>query len=314
VILTVTLNAALDLTYQVPGWRPGATHRAADVAEHPGGKGVNVARVLHTLGEPVVATGLAGGSTGAAIRQLLGDLRHSFVDIGGSSRRTVVIADGHDATGFWEPGPTVEPAEWHAFVQHYRARLRVSRVAVLSGSLPPGLPIDAYAELVRAAREAEVPVILDTSGEPLLAGLAAVPTIVKPNAHELAIATGMPVGAFGPGAEELATTEALAAAEELRNGLPTAVVASLGAAGLVASTVEGSWHASLPEALTGNPTGAGDAAVAALARGLAYRLPWPVRLSDAVGLAAAAVVAPVAGDVSRADYQRFRRMAVVVEL
>ena len=316
-ILTVTLNAALDVTYHVEALRPGGTHRVSTVDERAGGKGVNVARVLHTLGEPVVATGLVGGGTGASIRALLGDLRHSFVDIAAPSRRTTVIADGTGATGFWEPGPVVSPAEWQAFLAHYEALLQVSRVAVLSGSLPPGVPVDGYARLIGLARSAGVPTVLDTSGEPLRLGVAAGPDVVKPNAHELAMATGMPVGAL-PDAEELALAEALAASDALRTGAPAsgtgggvAVVASLGRHGLLASTVDGHWHALPAAALTGNPTGAGDAAVAALARGIAYRLPWQQRLADAVGLSGAAVVSPVAGNVTRQDYQRMRRSATV---
>jgi tagatose 6-phosphate kinase len=315
VILTVTLNAALDITYHVPAFRPGRTHRVSRVDERAGGKGVNVARVLHALGEPVIATGLVGGGTGASIRTLLGDLRHSFVDIAQPSRRTTVVADGTDGTGFWEPGPQVSAAEWSAFVAHYTALLRVSRVVVLAGSLPPGVPVDAYAGLVELARGTGVPSVLDASGEPLRAGLAAGPDVVKPNAHELAMATGMAVGAL-PEAEQLAISEATDAADALRAAAPdgTAVVASLGRHGLLASTVDGRWHALPGVSLKGNPTGAGDAAVAALARGLAYRLPWPERLSDAIGLSGAAVVSSVAGNVTREDYQRMRRAATVREL
>ena len=314
-ILTVTLNAALDVTYHVPAFRPGRTHRVSRVDEQAGGKGVNVARVLHALGEPVIATGLVGGGTGASIRTLLGDLRHSFVDIAQPSRRTTVVADGTDGTGFWEPGPQVSAAEWSAFVAHYTALLRVSRVVVLAGSLPPGVPVDAYAGLVELARGTGVPSVLDASGEPLRAGLAAGPDVVKPNAHELAMATGMAVGAL-PEAEQLAISEATDAADALRAAAPdgTAVVASLGRHGLLASTVDGRWHALPGVSLKGNPTGAGDAAVAALARGLAYRLPWPERLSDAIGLSGAAVVSSVAGNVTREDYQRMRRAATVREL
>jgi tagatose 6-phosphate kinase len=237
------------------------------------------------------------------------------VDIEQPSRRTTVIADGSDGTGFWEPGPQVSAGEWNAFVAHYAALLRVARVVVLSGSLPPGVPVDAYASLVELARGAGIPSVLDAAGEPLRAGLAAGPDVVKPNAHELAMATGMAVGAL-PDAEELAISEAVDAADALRAATPrqTAVVASLGRHGLLASTVDGHWHALPGAPLTGNPTGAGDAAVAAIARGMAYRLPWPQRLADAIGLSGAAVVSPVAGNVDREDYQRMRRGATVREL
>ncbi|HEY2672741.1 MAG TPA: 1-phosphofructokinase family hexose kinase [Rugosimonospora sp.] len=313
-ILTVTLNTALDVTYEVPALRPGGVHRVAGMHERPGGKGINVARVLHELREPVIATGLLGGGTGESIRTLLGNLRHSFVDIAGPSRRTTTVVDGSSATGFWEPGPEVSTEEWERFVVHFGALLKVARVAVLSGSLPPGLPADAYARLIEVARAAEVPVVLDTSGEPLAAGIAAGPDIVKPNAHELATMSGMAVGVFEPGAVDLAEAEALAAADAVRGASRTAVVASLGRYGMVASTPAGRWHARPASALDGNPTGAGDAAVAALVRGLAYRLPWPQRLADAIGLSGAAVLAPVAGAMSLSDYQKLRRGADVQEM
>jgi tagatose 6-phosphate kinase len=308
VILTVTLNAALDVTYHVPALQVGTAHRVPTMDERAGGKGVNVARVLHALGEPVVATGLVGGSTGSEIRALLSgeQVRHSFVDITARSRRTVVVADGAGATGLWEPGPTVAPSEWAAFVRHFTALLKVSQVAVLSGSLPLGLAPDAYGQLILLARQAEVPVILDADGPALLAGVAAGPTLVKPNAHELATAAGVDTVTDVPAA--------IGAAEVVRAGHSTDLVASLGPNGIVACTSAGRWHAAPAEPLTGNPTGAGDACVAALARGIAYRLPWPVRLADAVGLSAAAVASPVAGSVSLADFARLRRTVTIREL
>src|SRR5690349_8985145 len=116
-ILTVTPNAALDVTYQVDSLTPYATHRVSQVAERAGGKGVNVARVLHSLGEPVLATGLAGGPTGVRLRELLAadTVAEAFLPVAGNARRTVVVADRADATGFWEPGPIVTAAEWSAF-------------------------------------------------------------------------------------------------------------------------------------------------------------------------------------------------------
>ncbi|MBO0871352.1 MAG: hexose kinase, partial [Micromonosporaceae bacterium] len=273
-MLTVTLNAALDVTYHVPALDPGATHRVSTMDERAGGKGVNVARILHALGEPVLATGLVGGGTGATIRTMLGDLPHSFVDIAAESRRTVVVNDGTAATGFWEPGPLVTPGEWQAFVAHYGRLLRDCRIAVLSGSLPPGVPADAYATLVSLARAARVPTVLDSSGEALRLGVAANPSVVKPNAHELAEVTGLAVGS-GTGAAdtvEVAVDRVRAAADAMRGAGSTAVVASLGTRGLLATTVDGTWYAQPAQPLLGNPTGAGDAAVAALARGLAHRL------------------------------------------
>ena len=121
-ILTVTLNPALDLTYEVDTLVPRGEHRVAEVHQRPGGKGVNVARILAALGESVTVTGLAGGATGTAVRAALPGcgVTDAFMEIGGETRRTVVVAEPATATGFWEPGPEVTAAEWDAFLAHHR--------------------------------------------------------------------------------------------------------------------------------------------------------------------------------------------------
>jgi tagatose 6-phosphate kinase len=214
----------------------------------------------------------------------------------------VVVAEPGRATGLWEPGPAVTADEWVAFLTRFTALARVARLVVLSGSLPPGLPADTYATLIAVARDVGARTVLDADGPPLRHGLAAVPDLVKPNAEELA---GL-VGRALSGAD--ATLDAVRA-------LPArAVVASLGPDGLVAATPDGSWHAFLPEPLTGNPTGAGDACVAALVHGMLDGRPWPERLVDAVALSAAAVRAPVAGAVDLVDYRRLRRDVIIKEM
>ncbi|MFD4995943.1 1-phosphofructokinase family hexose kinase [Streptomyces buecherae] len=292
-ILTVTLNAALDITYRVPRLRPHHSHRVSEVIERPGGKGLNVARVLATLGHEAVATGLVGGATGAALRDQLHaypGVTDAFVPIAGTTRRTVGLVDtsSGDTTQLNEPGPQVTPAEWAAFADRYAELLDGAAAVALCGSLPPGLPVGAYAQLIRTARTAEVPVLLDTSGEPLRRGIAARPDIVKPNAEELAQLTG--------------STEPVRAARDARRRGAHAVAASLGPDGLLAVTGDGAWRASPPSRIAGNPTGAGDSAVAGLLSGLAEGLPWPERLARAVALSAATVRAPVAGEYDAATY------------
>ncbi|MER7009662.1 1-phosphofructokinase family hexose kinase, partial [Dactylosporangium sp. NPDC000555] len=244
--MTVTLNPALDLTYAVDELRPHTTHRVRAVHERPGGKGLNVASVLHAQGEAVLATGLLGGATGAAVRALVGaaGLPSAFAPIAGETRRTVTITDGADATGLWEPGPVVGGAEWDGFVAHYRELLDGARVVTLSGSLPRGLPPDAYAVLIRAARERGVPTVLDASGEPLRLGLAAGPDLAKPNAEELATL-------LGPGA---GPAEVRGLVRGLLAAGCGAVVVSRGPRGLLAVTGTGSWEAAPPAAVAGNPT------------------------------------------------------------
>ncbi|MET7359403.1 1-phosphofructokinase family hexose kinase [Streptomyces sp. NPDC005562] len=295
-ILTVTLNTALDLTYRVPALTPHASHRVTEVTERPGGKGLNVARVLAALGHDVTVTGFAGGDTGRLLHERLADGPHltdALAPVAGATRRTLAVVDAAsgDTTQLNEPGPTVTPAEWAAFLDTYEELVHRTGLAAvaLCGSLPPGVPVGAYALLVRAARAARVPVLLDTSGEPLRRGVAARPDIVKPNADELAELTG----SHEP---DRATRDAR------RRGAHT-VVASLGADGLLAVTPDGSWRARPPSRVRGNPTGAGDSAVAGLLSALAEGLPWPDRLARAVALSAATVVAPVAGEFDPATYQ-----------
>ncbi|MFC6062807.1 1-phosphofructokinase family hexose kinase, partial [Streptomyces ochraceiscleroticus] len=226
-ILTVTLNAALDITYRVPRLRPRGTNRVTEVSERPGGKGLNVARVLAALGHDTVATGFAGGGTGDALRAMLAQetgVTDALVPIGSATRRTVAVVDttGGDTTQLNEPGPTVSPAEWDAFLTRYRELLDGAQAVALCGSLPPGVPVDVYARLTRTARAAGVPVLLDTSGEPLRRGLAARPDLAKPNAAELASLTGH--------------NEPLRAARDARRRGAHTVAASLGADGMLAVT------------------------------------------------------------------------------
>ncbi|WP_411101569.1 1-phosphofructokinase family hexose kinase [Streptomyces sp. cmx-4-9] len=296
-ILTVTLNCALDVTYRVPRLRPHASHRVTAVAERPGGKGVNVARVLAALGHPVTATGFAGGPAGALVRELLAaspGVVDALLPCAGATRRTVAVVDetSGDTTQFNEPGPLVTPAEWAGFLARYQALLDGVRAVALCGSLPPGVPVGAYAVLVRTARAAGVPVLLDTSGEALRRGVAARPEMIKPNAAELAELTGF--------REPLPATR-----DALRRGAH-AVVTSLGPEGLLAATARGGWRAAPPRALAGNPTGAGDSAVAGLLSGLVEGLDWPERLVRAVALSAATVAAPAAGEFDPRTYEEVR--------
>ncbi|WP_033322377.1 1-phosphofructokinase family hexose kinase [Streptomyces yerevanensis] len=293
-ILTVTLNTALDITYRVPALHPHTSHRVTEVTERPGGKGLNVARVLAALGHEVTVTGFVGGATGRALKDQLTSIPgvvDALVPVAGPTRRTIAVVDTTtgDTTQLNEPGPEITPAEWSAVQEAYEVLLRSCSAVALCGSLPPGVPVGAYAQLVRTARALAVPVLLDTSGEPLRRGIAARPDIVKPNADELAELTG--------------SHDPSQATRDARRRGAHSVVASLGAEGLLARTPDGDWRAAPPRAVRGNPTGAGDSVVAGLLSGLVERLPWPERLSRAVALSAASVLAPVAGEFDRSAYE-----------
>jgi tagatose 6-phosphate kinase len=308
VILTVTLNTALDLTYQVPRLEPHASHRVRAVTERPGGKGLNVARVLAALGHESTVTGFVGGHVGARVRTLLAEaagpaVREAFVEVAGETRRTVAVVDAStgDTTQLNEHGPHVTPAEWEALLVAYRDLLRTARpdAVALCGSLPPGVPVGGYATLVRDARAAGVPVLLDTGGEPLRRGLAARPDLVKPNLSEL---TGV-TGAVDP----------LRAARAARRRGAQTVAVSLGPDGMLVLTRDAVRRAAPPGRLAGNPTGAGDSAVAGLLSALAEGLPWPDRLARAVALSAATVRAAAAGEFDREVYDELLPQVEVTE-
>ncbi|MEV6795369.1 1-phosphofructokinase family hexose kinase [Streptomyces sp. NPDC051320] len=292
-LLTVTLNTALDITYRVPALTPHASHRVEAVTERAGGKGLNVARVLAALGHETVVTGFAGGTTGAVLRELLAELppTDALIPVAGTTRRTIAVVDAAsgDTTQLNEPGPVISPTEWETFLASYAELLTGAEAVALCGSLPPGVPVGAYGRLIRQARAAGVPVLLDTSGEPLRRGIAARPDLVKPNADELARLTG--------------SREPLRATRDARRRGARTVVASLGADGMLAATPDGNWQATPPARFPGNPTGAGDSAVAGLLSGLVEQLPWPQRLARAVALSAATVQAPAAGEFHRKTYE-----------
>ena len=306
-IITVTPNVALDVTYEVDALTRHTSHRVRAVTERAGGKGINVAAVLAQRGHDVLVTGCAGGATGAQVRADLDarGLAHSFAASDGEARRTLTVvsrSDG-DATVFNEPGPVQSPGAWQSLLDHVSGLVAETgaRVVVLCGSLPPGAPEDGYASLVRLCRESGAAVILDADGEPLRLGLEGGPDIVKPNRAELAEATG---------ADDLAAGVAALRVLGARD-----VVVSAGPDGLTWYAADGTAvRARLDASLVGNPTGAGDAVVAALAAGLVEHRPRDLVVRDAVAWSAAAVLQPVAGLVDPTDVARLLAQTFVEDV
>ncbi|HET9420379.1 MAG TPA: hexose kinase [Nocardioides sp.] len=294
-ILTVTCNPALDITYTVDRLRPGAVHRVSEAFVRPGGKGVNVSRVLHQLGEPVRALGLADAGFGARLAEL--GVPASFEEAVPEVRRTIVVKDA-ETTSLWERGHPVAPGAVDRLVGTLEEHLGEARALVVSGSLPPGVAADLPVRLARLAAEASVPVVLDLDDEPLAAAVRGGGAVLTPNTDELA-------RLLGAADDPVASVRALAA----RTGAP--VVHTLGERGLLATDGTSVWRASLPRPIAGNPTGAGDAVTACIARGLALSHAWPDILRDAVALGAAAVAVPTAGEVDLAAYDSHLAEALV---
>jgi 1-phosphofructokinase/tagatose 6-phosphate kinase len=187
-IVTVTLNAAIDRTLTVPNFQRGQRHRASAGITLAGGKGINVARALKTLGVPVVATGLVGGTTGArVIEELTGEaILNDFVHIEGESRTSTAVVDptGGTYTEINEWGPAVRPEELELLLEKLRYLTQDAEYVVFAGSLPRDVEDDFYAEATRELAKRHVHSVLDSEGEPLRLGVEAEPFLVSPNQAE----------------------------------------------------------------------------------------------------------------------------------
>jgi 1-phosphofructokinase family hexose kinase len=187
-IITVTLNAAIDKTLAVPNFRLGRRHRATEQRTVAGGKGVNVARALKTLGQPVIATGLAGGPTGTRISEQLTEeaILSDFVRIRDESRTSTAVIDptSGEQTEINEQGPEATEAELALFRDKLLYLAKGADICVLAGSLPRGIGSDVYAELVSELTGLGVTTVVDAEGEPMELALRAGPDLVSPNAIE----------------------------------------------------------------------------------------------------------------------------------
>jgi 1-phosphofructokinase family hexose kinase len=194
VILTVTMNAAIDRTVAVPNFRLGYRHRAVERSTVAGGKGVNVARALKLLGRPVIATGFAGGPTGTRILEQLTEesILNDFTRITDESRTNLAVVDptSGEQTEINERGPEVSSEEIDQFVEKLLYLAQGAAFCVIAGSVPAGVDPDVYARLIGQLQQLGVPALLDTEGDPMRAGLRAGPAVVAPNVTEAEEAVG----------------------------------------------------------------------------------------------------------------------------
>lgn len=263
-IVTITLNAALSVSYRIPRLSWDATNQISHVRHRAGGRGVAVARVLHTFGHEVLAAGFAGGQTGELIRADLaqGGIPTAFTPIASQSRRRTDILD--ESTGrhltFSEPPPYITTEELGRFAADYRRLLADATAVVLCGSLPAGMPPEIYATLATYAAEAGLPAILATGGPALRHAAPRRPALVipdeTPDPHPLLTA--------GAGAVALLTDHKVHII-----------------------TPHQQWQAAIPNAPE-SPPWPRDALVAGLVPGVLLNWSWPDRLRHAIALAAAA--------------------------
>jgi len=299
-VLIAGPNLTIDRTSTIAALRPGEVLRLADVAVTPGGKGLNVARAARALGVPAVLIAFLPGHTGRAAAALIaeeGVALHGLPVEGEIRSTAVILEDGGRATVLNEPGPPLGEDDWAALEAAVEEALPGHGVLVCSGSLPPGAPADGYALLVRRARAAGRPAVVDASGPTLAAALRERPDVVTPN---LAEAEGVLHGRAGeaveatPAAPERAEAAAVAL---VRAGARAAVVTAAAAGAALAGGGTTAWLPAPRVAAVRNPIGAGDVLTSALAAALEAGEELERAACRGVAAAAASVESPRAGDL-----------------
>jgi 1-phosphofructokinase family hexose kinase len=312
VIVTVTLNAALDRTLTVPNFQAGHRHRASQGLTLAGGKGINVARALKRLDVPVVATGLAGGRTGTRIvEELTAEaILNDFVRIADESRTSTAVVDpmGSSFTEINEWGPQVDADELEMLREKLRYLSRGADVVVFAGSLPRGVDVGFYADAIRELTRAGVSTVLDSEGEPLRVGLEAEPTLVAPNQHEAEALVGQELNDDDDFLMALDTIADLGA----RNVLLTLVSGAFGLMREDRRTRR--FQAMAPKVDTVSAVGAGDVLLGGFLAAQLRERPFEDALRQAVAAGTAATTEVGAGRFDPREAGRLSALVAVAEL
>ena len=292
-IVVVTLDPAVHVSYDTQRIVPGRAHQVGRVSYRAGGRGPAVARMLHTFGHEVVAAGLAGGTAGDLIKAELSrvGVPTQFTPIAMESRRVVEVTDTATGTttSFAEPSPYITTEELGRLAADYRSLIEGASGAVLCGGVPDALPPETFATFATYAAEARVPVVLDAGGSALAHGARRRPALVIPEDR----------GADDPVSQSRAAQDRCDPARLLASGVGAVVTMSGPAVTVLTGDQE--WHARLDG--TAWPTGrmSRDALVAGFVPGVTLGWSWPDSLRHAVSLAAAA---GLAGRVDLVTYER----------
>ena len=296
-IVTLTPNPSLDRTVELSMLEIGEVNRVTGVRIDAGGKGVNVVRALHVNGHDAHAVLPGAGASAVEFGDLLNEVSvpHSFVDLPGAIRINITVAeqDGR-TTKINEPGRASSAADAEAMLTAFSELFSQASWIVGCGSLPPGLPPDTYATVVRRARKEGVKVAIDASGAPFAAAVAAAPDLIKPNLEECEELVGHALPTLG---------DVKKAAEDLVAGGIETVVVSLGRHGALAVDAKG---ATLASAVVDSPlstVGAGDCLLAGLLAGLSTGMDRAEALANGVRWGSAAVALPGSAVPAPADVQ-----------
>lgn len=302
-VITITLNPSMDISTSVQSLQPEKKLRCAGPRMEPGGGGINVARVLHRLGEKVLPVYFAGGCTGERLTQLLGSagLPSVTVGIAGETRENLHISDASNDRQyrFVMPGPVVSHEENLSMLNKIADILAGARYVVLSGSLPGGISADFMQKLAALAHIHDTRLIADLSGDGLRQATMAGVYLIKPNLGELAALAGK---------EELDERGAIEVARTIISaGGANVVVISMGAAGAIAVTADEDKHIQAPVVKVASTVGAGDSMVAGIVSGLLNGHGIPAAVGYGVACGTAATLVKGTGLCQKVDADRLFR-------
>ncbi len=309
-LLTVTLNPALDKSYELPSFSLGDVVRAKSTTLTAGGKGVNVAKVAKLLGFDVTATGFLGGETGEYIENdLLGrGIVAKFVKTKIPTRTCLNLNDTENVrqTVVLEPGSPVDELEQSQLIAVYSRLLQKSEAVVLAGTVPQGVDANhIYPLLINLAKKGKKPVLIDTSGDALYTAISANPDFIKPNRHELSYILK----------KELSSKEEiLEVAIGLQKGGVKNVIVSMGEAGAVFVLEEGSYHAYVPPIEALNTVGCGDALVAGFMCNYCTQKDSEAAIKNAIAVSAAAALSGEIGVFEKKDFDSLITQVEIIEL
>ncbi|PFW58529.1 tagatose-6-phosphate kinase [Bacillus cereus] len=309
-ILAVTMNPSVDISYPIQDFKLDDVNRVENVRKTAGGKGLNVARVVKQMGEDVLATGVIGGTIGDYIIQELtkSDIRNHFYKINQESRNCIAILHEGKQTEILESGPSLSAEEGDAFLEKYRELLSEVSIVTISGSLPKGLESGFYRQMVEIGREKGIPVIVDTSGEPLrqILNHHVKPFAIKPNISELFQLFGMEV-------EESVSSLKQLLNNKLFHGIEWIVV-SMGAAGSFLKHGADYYRVTIPAIKVMNPVGSGDATVAGLAVALKRKQAVSDILKTAMTTGMLNTMEEVTGYIDPEKFGQFFEMVEVIKI
>lgn len=311
-IITLTANPSIDISYKLDELKIDGVNRTGDVSKTAGGKGLNVSRVLHQLGENVTATGFLGGNHGDFIKTLLDqdDMTHRFSEISGETRDSIAIIHEGKQTEVLEPGPTITPEEESEFIQLFKSLLTDDvSVVTMSGSLPVGLEKDFYSRLIQICVTNGKKVLLDTSGETLVKSVNAEhkPYLIKPNETEILALV-----------DENSQVESLEdlkriTADSTFDGIEIIVV-TLGKDGAFIKYQDRYYKADIPTIEVVNPVGSGDSTVAGFAYAIEnnYDIEGIIKAGMTCGLLN--TMHPLTGNIDATQYDTYYNQITIKEI